>query len=132
MRSPPPEVVESQGHKRIVEEEEMGFNEFKSFLNFDFSAAMSTISELLLMDDKHDFCKAEAITMSIAVSIMWTSLPIAIMSHGLDLSFFRWSGSIRTLKVGNAAPPGDGFDNTRSSRDVTAIVTPYATLVRTE
>ena len=67
----------------------MGFDEFKSLLNFDFSAALSTISELLLIEDKHDFCKVEAITMSIAVSNLWTSLPIAIMSLGLDLPFMR-------------------------------------------
>ena len=58
----------------------MGLAEFKSFLNFDFYAAFSTISELLSVEDNHDFCKAEAITRYMAVSSMWTSLPSAIMS----------------------------------------------------
>jgi hypothetical protein len=84
-----PKSLRAKGTKRIVEEEEMGFAEFKSFLNLDFSAAFSTISELLSMEDKHDFCRAEAITRSIAVSSMWTSLPRAIISPGLDLSFLR-------------------------------------------
>ncbi len=66
------------------------------------------------MEDKHDFCKAEAITRSMAVSILCTSLPRAIMSPGLDLSFLRCSGSVRTLEVGNAVPPGDEFVSTRS------------------
>jgi len=79
--------LRAKGTKRIVEEEELGVDEFKSYLNFDFSAALSTVSELLLMEDKHDLCKAEAITMSIAVSSLWTSLPRAIMSPSLDLSF---------------------------------------------
>ena len=42
--------MRAKGTKRIVEDEEMGFDEFKSFLNFVFSAALSTISELLLME----------------------------------------------------------------------------------
>ncbi len=51
-------------------------------------------SELLLEEDKHDFARLEATTKSIAVSIMWTSLPSAIISPGLDLSDLRWGGSI--------------------------------------
>ena len=82
----------------------MGFTEFKTFLNLDFSAALSTMSELLPVEDKHDFCKAEAITESMAVSSRWTSLLRAKMSPGMDLSFRRWRGSIRTLEAGNTAP----------------------------
>jgi hypothetical protein len=51
-----------------VEEAEMGWAEFMSFLNLAFSVAFKTKSELLLEEDKHDFISSEAITMSIAVS----------------------------------------------------------------
>ncbi len=81
--------MRAKGTKRIVEEDEIGFAEFKSFLNLDFSAALSTISELLSVEDKHDFCKAGAITKSMAVSSLWISLPKAKISPGLDLSFLR-------------------------------------------
>ena len=63
--------------------------EIKSFLNFVLSAALSTISELFVVEVKHDFCRAEAMTMSMAVSIQWTSLPKAMMSPGRDLSFLK-------------------------------------------
>ena len=75
--------------KRIVEEDAIGFVEMESFLNFVLSAALSTISELFVVEVKHDFCKAEAMTMSMAVSILWTSLPKAKMSPGRDLSFLK-------------------------------------------
>jgi hypothetical protein len=81
--------LSAKGTKRIVEDDEIGFDEIKSFLNFVFSCALSTISELFVMEVKHDFCKAEAMTMSIAVSDLWTSLPRAMMSPGRDLSFLR-------------------------------------------
>ena len=62
-----------------VEDDEIGFDEIiKSFLNFVLSAALSTISELFGMEVKHDLCKAEAMTMSIAVSNLWTSLPFLL------------------------------------------------------
>ncbi len=60
-----------------------------SFLNFVFFAALSTISELFVMEVKHDFWKAEAMTMPMAVSSLWTSLPRAMMSPGRDLSFHK-------------------------------------------
>jgi hypothetical protein len=75
--------------KRNVEEDEMGLTESMSFPNLAFSAAFVTKSELLHEEVKHDFVKPEAITRSIAVSIMWTSLPRAIISPGLDLSLRR-------------------------------------------
>ncbi len=62
----------------------MGLAEFLSFLNLVFSAAFRTKSELLHEEDKHDFVKPE--TMTMAVSNLWTSLPRAMMSPGLDLS----------------------------------------------
>ena len=43
--------------KRIVEEDAIGFVEMESFLNFVLSAALSTISELFVVEVKHDFCK---------------------------------------------------------------------------
>ena len=64
----------------------MGFTRFLSFPNLAFSAALRTKSELLHGEDKHDLVSQEAITMSIAVSNLWTSLPRAIISPGLDLS----------------------------------------------
>ncbi len=58
----------ARGINRIVGEAEMGWAELRSFLNLELSAAFSTTSELLLVEDKHDFCKAEAITRSMVVS----------------------------------------------------------------
>jgi hypothetical protein len=46
--------LRARGTKRIVEEEEIGLMEFKSFLNLAFSAAFMTKSELLQEEDKHD------------------------------------------------------------------------------
>ena len=59
------------------------------FLNLVFSAAFKTKSELLQEEDKHDFVSPEAITKSMDVSSLWTSLPRAKMSPGLDLSLLR-------------------------------------------
>ena len=67
----------------------MGLAEFLSFLNLAFSAAFRTKSELLHEEDKHDFVKPEAMTGSMAVSNLWTSLPRAMMSPGLDMSLLR-------------------------------------------
>ncbi len=60
----------AKGTNRIVVEAEMGWDELRSFLNLHLSAAFSTTLELLSVEDKHDFCKAEAITRSIVVSIL--------------------------------------------------------------
>ena len=60
-----------------------------SFLNLVFSAALRTKLELLHEEDKHDFVNPEAISRSMAVSSLWTSLPRAMMSPGLDLSLLR-------------------------------------------
>ncbi len=46
----------------------MGFGEMESFLNFILSAALSTISELFVVEDKHDFYKTDVTTTSMAVS----------------------------------------------------------------
>ena len=67
----------------------MGWAEFLSFLNLAFSIAFRTKSELLHEEDKHDFVKLEGITRSMAVSSLWTSLPKAMMSLGLELSLLR-------------------------------------------
>jgi hypothetical protein len=60
-----------------------------SFLNLVFSAAFKTKSELLQEEDEHDFVSPEAITKSMDVSSMWTSLPRAKMSPCLYLSLLR-------------------------------------------
>ncbi len=86
----------------------MGFTECLSFLNLAFSEALRIKSELLLEEDKHDLAKPEATTKSIAVSILWTSLPSAMISPGLDLSDLKWGGSISTLDAGKATPLGVG------------------------
>ena len=67
----------------------MGLMEFTFFLNLAFSDAFKTKSELLQEENKHDFVSSEAITKSMAVSSLWTSLPKAKMSPGLDLSLLR-------------------------------------------
>jgi len=74
---------------RVVEDEAIGLTDLMSFPNLTRSAPLRTKSELLEDDDKHDFVKPEAMTMPIAVSIMWTSLPKAKMSTGRDLSLRR-------------------------------------------
>ena len=58
----------------------------------------------------------EATTKSMVVFILWTSLPRAKMSPGLDLSLLRWACSMRTLDAGKAAPSDFGLDRTRSLR----------------
>ncbi len=45
----------ARGMNRIVEGAEMGWAKLRPFLNFDLSAAFSTTSELLSVEDKHDF-----------------------------------------------------------------------------
>jgi hypothetical protein len=67
----------------------MGLAEFLSFLNLAFSTAFKTKSELVHEEDKHDYVMLEAITRSMTVSSMWTSLPRAMMSPGLDLFLLR-------------------------------------------
>jgi phosphoribosylaminoimidazole-succinocarboxamide synthase len=81
--------LRAKGTKRIVEEVEMGLAEILSFLNLAFFVDFRTKSEILQEEDKHDFVKLEAITRSMAVSSLWTSLPRAMMSPGLDLSLLR-------------------------------------------
>jgi hypothetical protein len=78
--------LRAKGTNLIVEEEEIGFTDLRSFPNLTRSAPLRTKSELLEEEDKHDFVRAEAITKSIAVSNLWTSLPRAKMSPGRDLS----------------------------------------------
>ncbi len=89
MRALIPKGLRAKGTKRIVDDAEMGWDEFLSFLNLAFSAAFRTKSELLYEEDKHDFVNPEAITRSMDVSSLWTSLPIAMMSPCLDLSLLR-------------------------------------------
>jgi hypothetical protein len=106
--------LRARGTNLIVEEEEIGFADLLSFPNLTRSAPLSTKSELLEEEDKHDLVRAEAITRSIAVSILWTSLPSARMSPGRDLSLRRCRGSMRMLDDGKAAPPGMVLERTRS------------------
>ena len=94
----------------------MGLTELLSFLNLAFSGVFRTRSELLHEEEKHEIVKPEAMTSSMTVSNLWTSLPRAMMSPGLDLSFLRWGVSMRTLDAGNTAPPRLGFERTRSLR----------------
>ncbi len=68
------QVIQSKGMKRIVDEDEIG------------STALRTKSELLHEEDKHDLVCLETITMPMAVSNLWASLPRAITSPGLELS----------------------------------------------
>jgi hypothetical protein len=63
-----PKWLRARGTNLIVEEVAMGLMVFKSFLNLAFSAALSTKSELLQEEDKHDFFKPEATTRSMDVS----------------------------------------------------------------
>ena len=67
----------------------MGLAEFLSIMNLAFSAVFRAKSELLHEEDKYDFVKPEAMTMSMAVSNLWTSLLRAMMSLGLDMSLLR-------------------------------------------
>jgi hypothetical protein len=106
--------LRASGTNRIVEEEAIGLTDLMSFPNLARSAPLSTKSELLEEEDKHDFVRREAMTRSIAVSILWTSLRRARMSPGRDLSLRRRVGSMRILEAGNAAPPGFTLERTRS------------------
>ena len=70
----------------MVEEDKIGLHDLMSFANFFDSAALRTKSKLLLEEGKHDFVNnPEAMTMSIAESILWISLPRAMISPGRDL-----------------------------------------------
>ena len=94
----------------------MGLTDLVSFSNLAFSAILRTESELLEEEDKRDFDRPKAMMMSIAVSIMWTSRPSAIMSLGRDLSMRMWGGSMRMLDAGTASPLGFGLERTSSLR----------------
>ncbi len=98
--------LSANGTNLVVEEEAIGLADLPSFPSLTRSAPLRTKSELFEERVKHDCVKLEAITRSIAVSIMWTSLPSARMSHGRDLSLRRCEGSMRMLDARNAAPPG--------------------------
>ena len=80
-----------------MDEEEIGLHDLLSFANFDDSAALSTKSEVLHEEDKHDLVNLEATTMSMAESILRTSLSRAMMSPWQDLSMRRCNDSIKTL-----------------------------------
>ena len=75
--------------KHIVGEEEIMLQDLLSFAKFADSAALSTKSELLQEEYKHDLVNPKAMTMSIAESIIWTSLLRATMSPGRDLFMRR-------------------------------------------
>jgi hypothetical protein len=49
-----------------------------------------------------------------AESILWTSLPRAMMSIGRVLSMRRCRGYVKSLDEGNAAPIGSGLERTIS------------------
>jgi hypothetical protein len=98
--------------KRIVDEDENGFQDLLFFANFVDSAALRIKSELLLEGDKHDLVNPEAKTMSMDESLQWTSLPRAMMSPGRDLSMRRCTSSFKTLDKGNAMPNGLGLERT--------------------
>ncbi len=55
----------------------MGKEDFLSFENFLVSAWRRMKSELLEEEDKHDFCRAEVMTMSMTESLRWNTLPMA-------------------------------------------------------
>ncbi len=84
-----PKWLRAKGTKRNVEDDEMGWAEFHTFMNLAFYAALRKKSELLQEESKRDFVKAEAITKSMVVSSLWISLPMAMMSPGLDLSLLK-------------------------------------------
>jgi hypothetical protein len=101
--------------QRIVDEEEIGLHDlYMSFANFVDSAALSTKLDPLKEEDKHDLVNPQAMTMSMAEFILWTSLPRAMMSPWRDMSMRRCWGSVKTLDEGNAVPPGFGLERTRS------------------
>ncbi len=82
-------MFSANGTNLILEEEAIGLADLLSFPNLTRSAPLRTKSELFEELDKHDFVNPEAMTRSIVVSILWTSLPSARMSPGLDLSLRR-------------------------------------------
>ena len=53
-----------------MDEEEIGLTDLLSLPNLALSAPLMTKSELLQEEDKHDFVRPEAMTKSIAVSIL--------------------------------------------------------------
>ncbi len=81
--------LRANGTNLIVEEEAIGLTDLLSFPNFTRSAPLRTKSDLFEEEDKHDFVKPEAITKSVAVSILRATLPSARMSPGRDLSLRR-------------------------------------------
>jgi len=109
-----PKWIIAKEMKRIVDEDKIGLHDLLSFANFFDSAALRTQSKLLLEEDKHDLVSPEAMTMYMAESILWTSLPRAMMSPGRDLSMRRYKGYVKTLDVGNAMPPRLGLERTNS------------------
>ncbi len=65
-----------------MEEEAIGLTaDLMSFPSLARSTALRTKSEPLEEEDKQDFVSPEAMTRSMAMSIMWTSLPRAMMSQ---------------------------------------------------
>ena len=83
-------MFRTKGMKRIVDEDdEIELHDLMSFESFVDSAALMTKSELLLEEDKHDLVNREAMAMSMAESILWTSLSRAILSPWRDLSIRR-------------------------------------------
>ena len=100
--------------KRIVDEEEIGLKDLLFFANFVDPTALSTKLELLHEEDKHNLVNPEAMTVPMAESILWTSLPRAMMSPGRDLPMRRCRGYVKTLDEGNAAPLGLGLERTNS------------------
>ncbi len=56
--------------KHIVDEEEIGLQDLLTLPNFFDSTALSTKSELLLEEDKHDLVNPQAMPMSMDESIL--------------------------------------------------------------
>ena len=97
----------AKGMKRIVGEEEIGLQDLMSFAHFVDSEVLRTKLELLHEEDKHNLVNPEAMTMSMAESILWTSLLRAMMSPSRDLSMRRCIGLfVKTLDEGNVPPLG--------------------------
>ena len=93
-----------------MEEEGIGLQDLLSFPNMAILAALRTKLELLQEEDKLDLVSVKAMTMSVAESSLWTSLPRAIMSPERDLSIRRQGGSVRILEAGKADPLGLGLE----------------------
>ncbi len=62
--------LRANGTKRIVDEEEIELTDLLSLPNLALSTLLRIKSELLQEEDKHDFVRPEAITMSIVVPIL--------------------------------------------------------------